>query len=124
LERSKELCFFFFEESSPAGRSYSHQLGKQHSICQRTARQNQAKKILADSTSSAGIRLTCLLLTISFIFVLCTLPISIRLLIADYLPTHKTTTRWQITQLCLTLLMYLNHTVRNHIINLNWKKKK
>ena len=73
--------------------------------------------MITDSTSSTGIRLTCLLITISFIFVLCTLPISIRLLIADYLPSQKSTTRWQITQLCLTLLMYLNHTVRKK----DWK---
>ncbi len=45
---------------------------------------------------------------------ICTLPISIRLLIADYLPSQKSTTRWQITQLCLTILMFLNHSVRKH----------
>ena len=50
---------------------------------------------------------------ISFIFVICTLPISIRALISDFFPEYKTTTRWQITQLCLTLLMYLNHTVKD-----------
>lgn len=39
------------------------------------------------------------------------MPISIRLIIADYLPEEKSTTRWQLTQLCLTLLMFFNHAV-------------
>ena len=64
-----------------------------------------------DPTSATGIRLTCLLLIISFIFVLCTLPISIRSLVSEYLPSQKSTVRWQMTQVCLTLLMFLNHTV-------------
>ncbi len=77
-------------------------------------KQKTNQKHLFDPTSATGIRLTCLLLIISFIYVICTLPISIRLLIADYLPSQKSTTRWQITQLCLTILMFLNHSVRKY----------
>lgn len=98
-------------ESSPAVRSVS-QMNKQRVYHNKPFEQNNRQKTVTDSSSSAGIRLTCLLLIISFIFVVCTLPISIRSLIADYLPSQKSTVRWQITQLCLTLLMYFNHTVK------------
>ena len=114
-------CFAFFLESSPAARS-SSLINKQrvghHAFLEQTNKQQVTQKILSDSTSATGIRLTCLLLTISFIFVICTLPISIRSLIADYLPSQRSTTRWQITQLCLTLLMYFNHTVRHRVFYL------
>lgn len=110
------ICSYL--ESSPIVRSIS-QVNKQR-LTQSIANQSRTseQKLAADSTSSTGIRLTCLLLTISFIFVLCTLPISIRLLIADYLPSQKSTIHWQLTQLCLTLLMYLNHTVETRKKNL------
>ena len=109
---SLSIFVLFFQESSPIVRSTS-QLNKQRA-CQSlgTTSRSSEQKVSSNSNSSTGIRLTCLLLTISFIFVLCTLPISIRLLIADYLPAQKSTIRWQLTQLCLTLLMYFNHTVR------------
>jgi hypothetical protein len=115
--------FFFRLESSPAVRSIS-QTNKQR-LCHSPVNnnifleQNNKQKILSDSTSSTGIRLTCLLLIISFIFVICTLPISIRLLIADYLPSQKSSTRVQIAQLSLTLLMYFNHTVMKEKNDLN-----
>jgi hypothetical protein len=121
VEREKYL--FFRLESSPAVRSIS-QTNKQR-ICHSPVNnnifleQNNKQKILSDSTSSTGIRLTCLLLIISFIFVICTLPISIRLLIADYLPSQKSSTRVQIAQLSLTLLMYFNHTVMKEKNDLN-----
>ncbi|CAF4348285.1 unnamed protein product [Adineta steineri] len=70
------------------------------------AEQNINKKNLYDPTSATGIRLTYLLLLISFTFVVCTLPISIRPLIVDYLSSFKSTKRWRITQDCLTLLMF------------------
>ncbi|CAF0960676.1 unnamed protein product [Rotaria sordida] len=105
-------------ESVPAGRS-SSQIHKQHRTSQ-TARNNifiehnnkqkTNQKKLFDPTNITGIRLTCLLLIVSFVFVLCTLPISIRSLIADYLSRQKSTERLQIMHVCLTLLMYLNHT--------------
>lgn len=121
VEREKYL--FFRLESSPAVRSIS-QTNKQR-LCHSPVNnnifleQNNKQKILSDSTSSTGIRLTCLLLIISFIFVICTLPISIRLLIADYLPSQKSSTRVQIAQLSLTLLMYFNHTVMKEKNDLN-----
>jgi len=105
------VTIFSFLESTPAGRS-SSQINKQRIYHNKSSEQNNKQKILSDSTSTTGIRLTCLLLIISFIFVICTIPISIRSLIVDFLPSQKSTTRWQITQLCLTLLMYLNHTVK------------
>ncbi|CAF3040291.1 unnamed protein product [Rotaria sp. Silwood2] len=104
-------------ESVPAGRS-SSQIHKQrishiprnNIFNEPINKQKKNQKNLFDPTNTTGIRLTCLLLIVSFIFVICTLPISIRLLVVDYLPLQKTTERWQITQLCLTLLMYFNHT--------------
>ncbi|CAF0929370.1 unnamed protein product [Adineta ricciae] len=101
-------------ESSPAMRSYS-QINKQR-IEQGPGNnkfldQSIKPKTSFDPTSATGIRLTCLLLIISFIFVLCTLPISIRSLVSEYLPSQKSTMRWQMTQVCLTLLMFLNHTI-------------
>ena len=90
-------------ESTPAARSFT-----QHPT-QRS--QNKSQQLLFDSTSATGIRLTCLLLIISFIFVVCTLPISIRSILADLLPEVRSTSHWQLTQLSLTLLMYFNHTV-------------
>lgn len=103
--------FYCSLESSPMVRSTS-QLNKQR-ICQSLANTSRSseQRVPSDTNSSTGVRLTCLLLAISFIFILCTLPISIRSLIADYLPQQKSTIRWQLTQLCLTLLMYFNHTV-------------
>jgi len=98
-------------ESSPAGRSFIPHGRIYHNSVNKNGFQQKSQQILFDSTSTTGIRLTCLLLIISFIFVFCTLPISIRALIAGFFPEYKTTTRWQVTQLCLTLLMYLNHTV-------------
>ena len=105
------MMYFSCLESSPIARSIT-QVNKQR-LNQSLINQSRSsdQKVSTDSTSSTGIRLTCLLLTISFIFVLCTLPISIRSLIADYLPSQKSTIHWQLTQLCLTLLMYFNHTV-------------
>ncbi|UJR27095.1 hypothetical protein I4U23_008395 [Adineta vaga] len=101
-------------KSSPAMRSYS-QMNKQRIELNlgnnKFIEQVNKQKPSSDPTSAAGIRLTCLLLIISFIFVICTLPISIRSLIAEYLPSQKSTARWQIIQLCLTLLMFLNHTI-------------
>ena len=104
-------------ESSPAVRS-CNQINKQrihhNTINNKFPEQKTNQNTLFDSTSATGIRLTCLLLIISFIFVICTLPISIRSLIGDHLPIQKSTRQWQITQLCLTILMYLNHTVNAH----------
>ncbi|CAF1218452.1 unnamed protein product [Adineta steineri] len=105
-------------ESSPAIRSHS-QTNKQriyrdpvnNKMVEQDQKQNTNQKTLLDPTSATGIRLTCLLLLISFIFVVCTLPISIRPLIVDYLPSFKSTKRWRITQDCLTLLMFLNHAI-------------
>jgi hypothetical protein len=112
----KLIDFFKIIELTPAGRSFiphsricNHRLNK-------NGIQEKSHQILFDSTSATGIRLTCLLLIISFIFVLCTLPISIRLLIAYFVPQYKTTARWQITQLSFRLLMYLNHTVKHEIL--------
>ena len=91
-------------ESSPAARTF---IPHGH----RNPSQNKPAHGLCDSSSATGIRLTCLLLLLSFIFVLCTMPISIRLLVADFLPGHRSTSRWQIVHLILNLLMYLNHAV-------------
>ncbi|CAF1476854.1 unnamed protein product [Adineta steineri] len=91
-------------ESSSADRPYSQTNNEM-------TEQNINQKNLFDPTSAIGIRLTCLLLLISFTFVVCTLPISIRPLIVDYLPSFKSTKRWRITQDCLTLLMFLNHVI-------------
>ena len=101
-------------ESTPAGRSLIPQVRyPPTAVLTRRDSQRKCQQVLSDSTSSTGIRLTFLLLIISFIFVLCTLPTSIHSFIADFLPEYNSTKRWQITQLCLTLLMYLNHTVTN-----------
>ncbi len=112
LEILNFYLIIFIIESSPAGRSFIPHGRTYHNGLTKNCFQPKSQQILFDSTSATGIRLTCLLLIISFIFVLCTLPISIRLLISDFFPEYKSTTRWQITQLCLTLLMYLNHTVK------------
>ncbi len=99
-------------ESSPAGRSFIPHGRIYHNSVNKNGFQQKSQQILFDSTSTTGIRLTCLLLIISSIFVLCTLPTSIRALVADFLPAPKSTMRLQITQLSLTILMYLNHTVK------------
>jgi hypothetical protein len=99
-------------ESSPAGRSFIPHGRTYHNGLKKVGFQQKSQQILFDSTSATGIRLTCLLLIISSIFVLCTLPTSIRALVADFLPAPKSTMRLQITQLSLTILMYLNHTVK------------
>ncbi|CAF3979480.1 unnamed protein product [Adineta steineri] len=96
-------------ESSSADRPYSQTNNEM-------TEQNINQKNLFNSTSATRIRLTYLLLLISFTFVVCTLPISIRPLIVDYLPSFKSTKRWRITQDCLTLLMFLNHAVNIHIL--------
>lgn len=83
-----------------------------HNGLRKNNSQQKSQQLPFDSTSATGIRLTCLLMIISFIFVLCTLPVSIRALFARSIPDEKSTTRWQITQLCVTLLMYFNHTVK------------
>ena len=98
-------------EPTPVGRSFISHGRVYHNRLNKNSFQRKSERVLIDSTSATGIRLTWLLLTISFIFVLCTLPISIRSLIADFLPKHESTAYWQITQLSLTVLMYLNHTV-------------
>ena len=98
-------------ESSPAGRSFSPHGRIYHNGLKKGDFQQKSQQILFDSTSATGIRLTCLLLIISFIFVVCTLPISIRALISDLFPEKKSTIRWRIIQLILTTLMYFNHTV-------------
>jgi hypothetical protein len=103
-----------FVESSPIGNRSSfinRQRIYRHTCPEQTKKKPMSSKNHLNSASATGIRLTCLLLLISFVFVICTLPISIRLLVADFLPTSKSTKRWQITQLCLTLLMFFNHTV-------------
>jgi hypothetical protein len=104
---------FSIIESTPAGRTFIPHSRTYHNGLKRNGFPQKSQQILFDSTSATGIRLTCLLLIISFIFVLCTLPISIRALIADFFPKSKSSTPWQITQLCLTILMYLNHTVND-----------
>ncbi|CAF4137258.1 unnamed protein product [Adineta steineri] len=91
-------------ESSPADRPYSQTNNEM-------TEQNTNQKGLFDPTSTTGMRLTCLLLLVSFTFVVCTLPISIRPLTVDYLSSFKSTKRWRITQDCLTLLMFLNHSI-------------
>ncbi|CAF1325971.1 unnamed protein product [Adineta steineri] len=91
-------------ESNSADRPYSQTNNEM-------TEQNTDQKKLFDPTSATGIRLTYLLLLISFTFVVCTLPISIRPLIVDYLSSFKSTKRWRITQDCLTLLMFLNHAI-------------
>ncbi|CAF0907989.1 unnamed protein product [Rotaria sp. Silwood1] len=104
-------------ESVPAGRS-SSQIQKQrishiprnNIFIEHNNKRKTNQKNLFDPTNTTGIRLTCLLLIVSFIFVICTLPISIRSLLADYSSLQISTERLQTTQLCLTLLMYLNHT--------------
>jgi hypothetical protein len=98
-------------ESTPGCRSFIPHGRTHHNGITKNGFQTKSQQILFDSTSARGIRLTCLLIVISFIYVTCTLPISIRLLISDFLPEQKSTSRWQITQLSLTVLMYLNHTV-------------
>lgn len=73
--------------------------------------QQKSQQVLLDPTSAAGIRLTCLLLAISFIFVLCTVPLCFRGFMADSLPKDGSTTKWRMIGICFRLLMYLNHTV-------------
>lgn len=84
-----------------------------------TTLQQKSNQILFDSTSATGIRLTCLLLIISFIFVLCTSPMPIRFLTSHLFEEYHTTIRWQMSRNSLTLLMYLNHTVEYFLIELN-----
>ncbi|UJR22052.1 hypothetical protein I4U23_025120 [Adineta vaga] len=98
-------------ESSPAGRSFIPQSRLYHNGLNKTNPERKSPQVPLDSTSATGIRLTCLLLVISFTFVLCTLPISINALFAKALSKYKSTTHWQIRQLSLTVLMYLNHTI-------------
>ncbi|CAF3608406.1 unnamed protein product [Rotaria sp. Silwood1] len=100
-------------ESTPAPRSFISHGRLYHNGLNKNGFQRKSQRILFDSTSATGIRLTCSLLVISFIFVLCTLPISIRHLLAEFIPgyRHTSTTYWQITQLILTILMYLNHAI-------------
>ena len=97
--------------STPVGRSFISHGGMYHNRLNKNPFQRRSERVLIDSTSAAGIRLTCLLLIVSFIFVLCTLPISIRSLTADFFPKHGSTARGQTIQLSLTVLMYLNHAV-------------
>ncbi len=104
-----DLCL----EITPAGRSFIPHSRIHNNRLNKTGLQDKSQKILFDSTSATGIRLTCLLLIISFIFVLCTLPISIRSLMTDSRFDHKSTARWQIIHLSLTTLMYLNHAVKD-----------
>ena len=107
-----------FLESCPAGRSstlHNKQRIYRPSYLDHGKQQKRRFTTLPDSTNPTNIRLTCLLLLISLIFVVCTLPISIRLIIADYLLSQKSTARWQMTQLSLTMLMFLNHTVHEQI---------
>ncbi|CAF1036942.1 unnamed protein product [Rotaria sordida] len=98
-------------ESSPAARSFISHGRVYHNGLNKNNFQQKSQQVLYDSTSATGIRLTCSLLIISFVFVLCTLPVSMRQLIADLFPEYKSTTHWQITGVSLTVLMYLNHTV-------------
>ena len=106
----------FLLESSPAARSFNPQSRLYHHWINKNSPEKKSQQAFFDSTNATGIRLTCLLLIISFTFVLCTLPVSINALIAKILPEYRSTTRWQITQLCLTLFMYFNHTVSENSI--------
>ena len=94
-------------ESTPAARSFTSHRRSYRTRLNRTPVQPKSRQILFDSTSATGIRLTCLLLIISFLFVFCTSPIPIR----HFFPENRSTMRWQITGLVLHLLMYFNHTV-------------
>ncbi|CAF0845291.1 unnamed protein product [Adineta ricciae] len=98
-------------ESSPAARSFNPQNRLNHHGINKNNPEQKSQQALFDSTSATGIRLTCLLLIISFTFVLCTLPVSINALVAKILPEYRSTTHWQITQSSLTLFMYFNHTI-------------
>ena len=70
------------------------------------------RKMLFASKNATRMRLTSLLLIVSFVFVFCTIPISIRSLISKQLFKNRSTTQWQLTEVCFALLMYLNHTVK------------
>ncbi|CAF3177198.1 unnamed protein product [Rotaria socialis] len=103
-------------ESVPVGRSPTqfnkqrlYHIPRNNKFIEQNNKPNTNQKHLFGPISATGIRLTCLLLIVSFIFVICTLPISIRSLIAKYLPSQRSTAHWQIIQVSLTLLMYLNH---------------
>ena len=104
-------CFFFPIELTPVGRSYTPHTRTYQSGLNKTTHQPKSNQVLFDSTSATGIRLTCLLLIISFIFVLCTSPMPIQFLFERLFGEHKSTFRWQFTRAFFTLLMYLNHTV-------------
>ncbi|CAF3359947.1 unnamed protein product [Rotaria socialis] len=98
-------------ESTPVGHTFMSHGQLYHVRSSKTGFQQKSQRILFDSTTATGMRLTLSLLIISFIFVLGTFPVSIRLLILDNFPEQKKKSHWQITQLCLTVLMYFNHTV-------------
>ncbi|CAF1229111.1 unnamed protein product [Adineta steineri] len=98
-------------ESSPAGRSFIQQGRIYHNGLNKNNFQQKSQQVLFDSTSATGIRLTCLLLLISFISVLCTLPPSIRAFTADLRTPQESTVKWQIAELVTTTLMYFNHTI-------------
>ncbi|CAF2808218.1 unnamed protein product [Rotaria sp. Silwood2] len=98
-------------ESTPATRSFIPHGRLYHNGLNKNGFQRKSQRVLFDSTSATGIRLTCSLLVISFVFVLCTVPISIRSLITDLFPEYDSTAYWQLTRVILTSLMYLNHAV-------------
>ena len=111
--------FFFFQESTLAGRSSNNRRRSHHPSLSKLSVQQKSKQVLFDPTSVAGIRLTCLLLAISFIFVVCTSPVSIRRFLSDLLPKDQSATKWRMTGICFHLIMYLNHTVRK--TNIKWE---
>ncbi|CAF3233275.1 unnamed protein product, partial [Rotaria sp. Silwood2] len=103
--------FLIILESTPATRSFIPHGRLYHNGLNKNGFQRKSQRVLFDSTSATGIRLTCSLLVISFVFVLCTVPISIRSLITDLFPEYDSTAYWQLTRVILTSLMYLNHAV-------------
>ncbi|CAF1135553.1 unnamed protein product [Rotaria magnacalcarata] len=98
-------------ESTPVGHGFMPHGQLCHVRSSKTGFQNKSQRVLFDSTNATGMRLTLSLLIISFVFVLCTFPISIRSLIIDIFPGQNKKSHWQIAQLCLTILMYFNHAV-------------
>lgn len=110
------FSFFFPIELTPMGRSYTPHARTYQSASNKTTHQPKSNQILFDSTSATGIRLTCLLLIISFIFVLCTSPMPIHFLLQRLIGEYKSTSGWQFTRIFFSLLMYLNHTVI-HVLN-------
>ena len=73
------------------------------------------QEVIRNSKLEAGTKVTVMLLTVSFTFLLTTLPTAVMLIVLRFLDTSNTpinvTLRYKVCQTITTLLMYVNHSI-------------